>query len=108
MSDSIDDDAPDFRPSRSASPPDLSGEAALLLVESLIHALVAKSGLSLPEAIEVVQIAIDAQLAIGKDRGDDPDQTLRSASLLAAIANSLGIDAHQDLAARSNGAEPHD
>jgi len=72
--------------------PDCHGEASLLLVESLIHSLVARSGLSLSEAIEIVQVAIDAQIEISQDRGDDPARLERSLALLSAIANSLAID----------------
>ena len=52
------------------NPHEASGEAALLLVESLIHGLVARSGLSLTEAVEIVQNAVDAQVEISDARGD--------------------------------------
>jgi hypothetical protein len=73
---------------------DAHGEAALTLVESLIHALVARSSLSLIEALDIVQVAIDVQIEISHDRGDDP-AILPSVRFLQAISSSLKIDERQ-------------
>lgn len=70
---------------------DAYGEAALTLVESLIHALLARSSLSMTEALDIVQIAIDVQIEVGHDRGVDPT-TSPSVRFLQAISSSLKID----------------
>jgi hypothetical protein len=62
-----------------------------LLVESLVHALVAKAVLTQGEAIEIVDIAVDveAELALVECA---PDSRARK-SLLAPIAASLRLQA---------------
>lgn len=72
--------------------PDPHGQAALLLVESLIHGLLARSGLSVDEAVEIVQIAIDVQHETSHDRGNSPALETACGHLLSAIAASLAID----------------
>ncbi len=63
-------------------------QSALLLVESLIHALIAKSILTLPEAIEIVEMAEDVELEMARTaNGSFPPQSI--ISLLAPIAKSL-------------------
>ena len=89
MSEPISDGALD-----GAAPPAVPsgyGEAALLLVESLIHGLVARSRLSMGEAVEIVQIALDAQIGISDERGD-PEPMRPAVRHLRAIAASLSID----------------
>jgi hypothetical protein len=71
--------------------PDPHGEAALLLVESLIHFLTDRLILTHAEALHVVQIAADAQVELSLDRGD-PLPTTRAGKLLSLIAASLSID----------------
>ena len=63
------------------------GAAALLLVESLIHGLVARSGLSVTDAVDIVQVAIDVQVQISDHAGVEP-----STQLLTRIADSLRAD----------------
>ena len=78
-----------FRP-RFISPthPDPHCQSALLLVESLIHALIDKSVLTLPEAIEIVEAAEDVELEMARTaNGSSPPQSI--VSLLAPIAKSL-------------------
>lgn len=72
--------------------PDAHGQAALLLVESLLHALVAKSLLSVQDAIDVVQIAAEVKEAVGPDLGDTPATRAKSLTLLRTIGNSLAAD----------------
>jgi hypothetical protein len=67
------------------------GAAALSLVESLIHFLVARSAMTPADASEVVQIAFDAQVEMGRDRGDGAVEPA-AAVLLSAIAASLAIE----------------
>jgi hypothetical protein len=68
------------------------GRAALLLVESLIHGLTARSILSVAEAVEIVEIARDAQIAIDEDADAPSPSSQRAASLLSALMESLSID----------------
>lgn len=68
--------------------PDAHGEAALLLVESLIHGLIERSVLSPAQAVEVIDIAADASVEIADQRGE----TLTLAephALLGYIAHGL-------------------
>jgi hypothetical protein len=68
---------------------DPHGRAALLLVESLIHALVEKATLTRGEAIEVIDIAVDVEeeLALAEHV---PGSPLRK-SLLAPLAASFRL-----------------
>ena len=72
-------------------PPDPRGEAALVLVESLIHELVAQAALPMAAAIEVVRTAIDAQVAISDERGQSPGIEPQAVRFLSAIADTLSI-----------------
>ncbi|MFC3711673.1 hypothetical protein ACFOMD_03770 [Sphingoaurantiacus capsulatus] len=74
------------------SPPDAHGQAALFLVESLIHGLVARSVLSVADALEIVDIASEVKEEIGPELGDTPAELAKSLALLAAIERSLAID----------------
>lgn len=68
--------------------PDQQSQSALLLVESLIHALIAKSVLTLPEAIEIIEVAEDVELEMTRSaNGAMPPNA--KASLLGPIAKSL-------------------
>jgi hypothetical protein len=85
------DPAPDPDP---AAPPttDVHGEAAMLL-ESLIHGLVARSVLSVDEAIALVTVAVDARAEIVADRGEADAAQDRALALLSGIGASLAYDA---------------
>ena len=72
------------------------GHAALSLVESLIHGLVAKSVLTLGEAVSIVEVARDAQSAIAEDAGSDHEDMQLAVNSLSAIADSLAIDLETD------------
>lgn len=69
-----------------AVPNDAHGQAALLLVESLIHALVEKRLLSLAEAIEVIDVAAEVEGELSATTGG------LAPSLLAPLAHSLRLD----------------
>lgn len=68
----------------------LHGQAALLLVESLIHALVARNVVDVAGAIEVVDIAA----SVGDDSDAEVGRSMRQSisALLTPIANSLRFD----------------
>lgn len=74
------------------APADPHGQAALLLVESLIHGLCENATLTLDEAIEIAERAVDVQA----DRAEAADGAAaplwQSHELLLAITASLRID----------------
>lgn len=72
--------------------PDACGQAALLLVESLIHGLIAREIITVAYAVEIVDIAIDVNADDAVDRGLAPLSLQRSLGLLEAIGNSLSRD----------------
>lgn len=72
--------------------PDAHGQAALLLVESLIHNLIARSALSVVEAIEIVDCAAEVSAEIAADCGDSVATLRHSLALLQAISGSLQHD----------------
>jgi len=72
--------------------PDAHGQAAVLLVESLIHGLVARSILSVADAIEIVDIAAEVKLDIAEEMGDSPATMRKSLGILGAMSDSLKHD----------------
>lgn len=71
---------------------DAYGQAALLLVESLIHGLKERSVLTLAEAVDIIETAADVQYDLA-DAADGAGSGLRhAASLLTAMATSLRSD----------------
>lgn len=86
-----DNDAPSI-----VSPgPDVHGQAAILLVESLIHGLIARSVISVAEAIEIIDIAAEAKEEIGVDRGEGSATIEKSRRVLEAMSVSLSFDLPQ-------------
>jgi hypothetical protein len=75
-----------------ARDPDPFGQAALLLVESLIHGLIARSALTAEEAVEIITVAIDVKTDVAAEFGDSPATMLKSLELLKAISMSLMQD----------------
>ncbi len=68
---------------------DAAGEAALLLVESLIHELIDRSVLSVDDAVKTVNAAVEIRLELADDRDESRKTTEQSVSLLMAIYQSL-------------------
>jgi hypothetical protein len=75
-----------------SAPVDPHGRAALLLVESLIHDLVARSTLTIGEAIEIVETAVDADVQFTLEYGVPVAPLQNSTMLLRAISKTLRID----------------
>lgn len=73
--------------------PDAHGQAALLLVESLIHDLVGRSVISVQEAIDIVEVAAEVKAEVAADLGDSPATMRHSLALLESIGRSLRGDA---------------
>lgn len=68
---------------------DEPGMAALLLVESLIHSLIARSVISVEDAIEIVTTATEVKDAM---EDDGPVSVQNRHTLLASISASLSFD----------------
>ena len=73
--------------------PDAHGQAAMLLVESLIHGLIARSVISTQEAIEIVEVAAEVKADVAAELGDSPETMRRSLALLESISASLKLEA---------------
>ena len=71
---------------------DAPGQAAILLVEGLIHCLIAKSVISVEEAIEIVASASEVKDDIATDRGETPLVYQAPRTILESIAASLAFD----------------
>jgi hypothetical protein len=76
----------------SAHDADAHGQAALLLVESLVHGLIARSVISVTEAVEIVDVAAEVRRDLGADMGGSDATLQRSISLLENISWSLRLD----------------
>jgi hypothetical protein len=72
--------------------PDPHGQAALLLVESLIHGLIANTALNVEEAVEIIGVATEVKTEIAAEWGDSPETMQKSLTLLKAISESLMQD----------------
>lgn len=86
------DTSNDNQPARAAAPlrePDAHGQAAMLLVESLLHALIARAVINVEEAIEIVDTAAEVKAEVAADLGDSPQTMRHSLALLEAISRSL-------------------
>ena len=72
--------------------PDAHGQAAFLLVESLIHGLIARQALTVEGAVEIVEIAAEVKAGIAEEMGDSPATLKRSLGMLNGLADSLRSD----------------
>ena len=72
--------------------PEPYGQAALLLVESLIHGLIARSALTVAQAVEIVETAAEVKQDTTDDAGDTRATLQRSLHLLNSIGASLKHD----------------
>lgn len=89
-----DDSYPDsVGPSVAVPEPDAHGQAALLLAESILHALVENSTLSAAEAADIVQTAADVKRQVAAMIGESQGRMQASLDLLGAIRRSFETDA---------------
>lgn len=65
-----------------------AGQAALMLVESLMLALVERRVIPADALIEAVETVIETKRRLAED-GHEPQTAARAVAMLAAIANSL-------------------
>jgi hypothetical protein len=68
---------------------DPSGRAALLLVESLLHALVARRILKVGEAIDIIDIAADVEAELA---GASDDERQSGETFLSPLARTFRIE----------------
>ena len=81
-----------FGSSLSRGEPDAHGQAALLLAEAILHALVEKGTLTIAEAIAVTSTAAEIKVEVAELAHESRARMERSLSLLAAISLSLKSD----------------
>lgn len=72
--------------------PDAHGQAAMLLVESLVHGLIARDVITVSDAVEIVDIAAEVRADLGAERSDPPAALRQSVDLLNTISTSLRRD----------------
>lgn len=72
--------------------PDAHGQAALLLAESILHALVDNATLSNADAITVVRTAAEVKLEVATADGESKGRMNESLDLLARMAASFEAD----------------
>lgn len=72
--------------------PDAMGQAAMLLVESMLHGLIARSVITVADAVEMVEVATEVKEETAADLGDTKATMERSLTLLGAIHQSLSQD----------------
>lgn len=71
---------------------DGQAEAAILLVESLIHGLIERSIISVSDAMDIAETAAEAKVEIASDAGNKPPTIRGSLTILEAISASLQRD----------------
>lgn len=76
--------------------PDAHGQAAMLLVESLIHGLIEREVITVADAVEIVDIAVDVRADTAADNGESPADQRKSLGLLQVISVSLSRDLPRD------------
>lgn len=92
MANQISNDNDTTRPAETGLVPDPHGQAALLLVESLIHGLLSRSVISVAEAVEIVETAVEINSELAAEQADSNVTTDKSLAMLAAISASLQND----------------
>lgn len=79
-------------PARSSNSADPHGQAAMVLLETLIHAMIANGNLTTIEAIEIVLDAAEVQAEIDMDRGYVEENQQQAVALLRSLSISLSHD----------------
>lgn len=92
MTDVTEDGAP-FRSPVSTLEPDAHGQAALLLAESILHALVEAKTLSLEDALSVIATTCEVKVEVAALSGESHGRMEESLQLLKAISTSFAVDA---------------
>ena len=76
-------------PYSGANEPDAHGQAALMLVESLIHALVDKTTFNAGEALTIVATAIELKAELAMEYEESAAKLQKSLDLLEKISASI-------------------
>jgi hypothetical protein len=92
MTDLTSNDNQPPRARNDARTPDAMGQAALLLVESLLHGLVERSVITVADAVEILEVATEVKKETAAELGDDEATMERSLALLGSIHRSLSPD----------------
>ena len=79
-------------PRHTKAEPDAHGQAALLLAESILHALVDSATLTNPEAIEIVDAAAQIKVEVATAAGESKGRMNESLELLARMSASFTTD----------------
>jgi len=74
--------------------PDAHGQAALLLAESILHALVDTKTLSNDDALGIIQTSCEVKAEVAELAGESNGRMRESLNLLRAIFASFATDAH--------------
>ena len=77
---------------RASHSPDPHGQAALLLVESLLHDLIGKKLLTVAGAIDVINVACEVKQELADEMGDTRSTYEQSLALLSAMRRSMETD----------------
>lgn len=77
------------RPSPRRDEPDAHGQAALLLAESVLHALIEAKALTLDQAIDAVRTASEVKVEVAQETGESNARMRESLALLSGIGLSL-------------------
>jgi hypothetical protein len=72
--------------------PDAHGQAALLLAESILHALVETKTLSLAEALSVIETTCEVKVEVAEREGESSRRMHESLGLLIAMSQSFAAD----------------
>lgn len=79
-------------PGTSAPEPDAHGQAAILLAESILHALVEQAIFSTADAIDVVRTAAEVKREVATAAGESDGRMQHSLKLLSRMADSFATD----------------
>ncbi len=72
------------------------GQAAVLLVESLIHCLIERKILTVDDALDVIGTAMEVQKEVAEAADGAGERMWQSYSLLAAMSTSLKHDGAEE------------
>lgn len=75
---------------------DSLGQAAILLVESLIHGLIARDVISVAAAVEIIDVATDVQAEVEAEAVATPADPRTPLAILESIGASLARDLPRD------------
>lgn len=92
MNDATFDAAP-LAPLATSAEPDAHGQAALLLAESILHALVESKTLSNEGALSVIQTTCEVKIEVAERSGESQGRMQESLELLRTISASFAADA---------------